>query len=243
MTASRSTRRLASAGFTLVEVLVAMAVLAFLAMVIYGAFSGMKRSKEGVERLNDRYREGRMAMGRMVRELQSAYVSQHIPIPPTPQVQKTVFRAQSGVPGDRLDFVAFAHRRLDENARESDQAEYSYFLMPDPDHPEVNDLVRRESPRIDMEPDRGGRIDVLATDVDLFDLAFLDPTTGQWIERWDTTQGTEQVGRLPLQVRITLVLNGGQRAQGSSGRKPIRLVTKVVIPIEKALTFATQGGG
>ena len=56
-----------TAGFTLLEVLVAIAVLALLSMLLYGAFSGMKRSKEGVERINDRQREGRMAMARMVR--------------------------------------------------------------------------------------------------------------------------------------------------------------------------------
>jgi len=67
-------------GFTLVELLVAIAVLAMVSMLIYGAFAGMRRSKEGVERINDRYREGRLAMARIARELQSAYLSAHVPI-------------------------------------------------------------------------------------------------------------------------------------------------------------------
>ncbi len=227
-------------GFTLLEVLVAIAVLAVLSMLLYGAFAGMKRTKEGVERINDRHREARMAMARMVRELQSAYLSAHEPVPPTRPVQRTVFKGSSGIPGDRIDFVAFAHRRLDRDSRESDQCEISYYLASNPDKPGVVDLLRRESALIDLDPEHGGRLEVLATDVDLFDVAFLEPLTIQWLESWDSTQVTGQLGRLPTQVRITLVLNGGKRASRGRAQAPIKLMTKVALPIQRALTFATQ---
>ena len=227
-------------GFTLIEVLVAMAVLAALAAMLFGAFSGMKRTKEGVERLSDRQREARLAMARMVRELQMAYLSAHEPVTPTRPVQKTIFKGTAGMPGDRVDFVAFAHNRLDRDARESDQCEISYYVAANPDKPGVVDLLRRESPNLDLYPERGGRVEVLATDVDLFDLTFLDPLTIQWLESWDTTLSTGQLGRLPIQVSITLVLNGGKRSSITRQQAPIRLVTKVSLPIQRALTFATQ---
>lgn len=224
------------------EVLVAVVIMSLMSLVMYGAFAQMKRSKQGIERINDRYREGRLALGRMVRELQSAYLSAHEPLPPVQAVQKTLFRATPGATSDRLDFNSFAHRRLDMDAKESDQAEISYYAEPNPEHPDTMDLVRRESARLDIVPEEGGRVDVLATDIDTFKLAFLDPVTGSFVERWDTLQATEQLGRLPLQVRITLVLKGGPRASADQEPAPIRLVTKVVIPISKALSFATQGG-
>ncbi len=227
-------------GFTLLEVLVAIAVLAVLSMLLYGAFSGMKRTKEGVERINDRQREARMAMARMVHELQMSYISAHEPVPPTRPVQKTVFKGASGIPGDRIDFVAFAHRRLDRDSRESDQCEISYYLASNPDKPGVVDLLRRESSIIDLDPEHGGRVEVLATDVDLFDVAFLEPMTIQWLETWDSTQSMGQLGRLPFQVRITLVLNGGKRSARGRAQAPIKLITKVALPIQRALTFATQ---
>jgi general secretion pathway protein J len=227
-------------GFTLIEVLVAMAVLAALAMMLFGAFSGMKRTKEGVERLSDRQREARLAMARMVRELQMAYLSAHEPVTPTRPVQKTMFKGTAGMPGDRIDFTAFAHNRLDRDARESDQCEISYYVAANPDKPGVVDLLRRESPSLDLYPERGGRVEVLATDVDLFDVTFLDPLTIQWLETWDTTLSTGQLGRLPIQVAITLVLNGGKRSSITRQQAPIRLVTKVSLPIQRALTFATQ---
>lgn len=229
-------------GFTLIEVLVAMAILALMATVIYSSFAGMKRSKEGVERINDRYREGRLAMARMVRELQSAFISLHQPIPPVQPVQKTVFKGTQGSPGDRIDFASFAHRRLVENARETDQEEVSYFAEPDERLSGVVNLVRRVSPRLDLYPDKGGKIEILASDIDLFDVEYLDAATGQWTDRWDTTQATEQIGRLPLQVRLVLVLNGGTRRGADRGQGSIRLVTKVAIPMTSGLTFATQGG-
>lgn len=236
------TRREAkSRAFTLIEVLVAIAILALIAVVIYSAFAGMKRSKEGIERINDRYREGRLAMSRMVRELQGAFVSMHQPIPPVQAVQKTVFKGKQGSPGDRLDFASFAHRRLIADARETDQEEVSYFAESDTERSGVVNLVRRVSPKLDLYPEKGGKVEILATDIDLFELKYLDPATGQWLDRWDTTQATEQVGRLPLQVRIVLVLNGGARRGADRGQGTIRLVTKVTIPISKGLTFAVQG--
>jgi general secretion pathway protein J len=179
-------------------------------------------------------------MARMSRELQMAYLSAHEPVPPTRPVQKTQFKGVSGMPGDRVDFTSFAHNRLDRDSRESDQCEISYYLTPNPEKPGVVDLVRRESSMLDLYPERGGRIEVLATDVDLFDLTYLEPMTIQWLESWDSTQSTAQIGRLPTQVSITLVLNGGRRSSRSRQQAPIRLVTKVSLPIQKALTFATQ---
>jgi general secretion pathway protein J len=238
MTCGKNTAR----GFTLIEVLVAMTILAAIATVIYSAFAGMKRSKEGIERINDRYREGRLAMSRMVRELQSAYISLHQPIPPVMPVQKTIFKGTEGSPGDRIDFAAFAHRRLVEDSRETDQEEVSYYAESDPEHSGVVNLVRRVSPWIDTKPERGGKIEILATDIDLFDVQYLDAATGMWSQRWDTTQAAEQLGRLPLQVRLVLVLNGGTRHAAARGQGTIRLVTKVALPMTTGLTFATQGG-
>jgi general secretion pathway protein J len=154
-------------------------------------------------------------------------------------VQKTIFKSERGTPADRLDFTAFANRRLDRNSHVSDQCELSYFGSPNPDGSGTTDLVRRIDTELDLEPTRGGRIEVLATDIDLFDLQYLDAQTGQWQESWDTTQTTGQPDRLPLQVRVILVLNGGRRSSAERGRSTIRLVTKVGLNMLQPLTFAT----
>lgn len=226
--------------FTLVELLIAIGVLAMVCTLIYGALASMKNARESVRRVSDRYREGRIAMSRLTRDLQCAYISAHAPLDLSLAVVRTAFIARRGSPAARLDFNSFANYRLDRDSSESDQAELSYFGSPNPEDLGVTDLARRISPRLDVYPERGGRVDVLATDIDLFDLRYLDPMSGEWLESWDTTQTTGQPGRLPLQVRVILVLNSGERKDRNRGREPVRLVAKIPINIQRALTFATQ---
>jgi general secretion pathway protein J len=233
-------RRIHQVGFTLVELMIAIGVLAMVCTLIYGALASMKNAREGVRRVNDRYREGRLAISRISRDLQCAYISAHAPFDQSLMVVKTAFIGQRSSPAARLDFNSFSNYRLDRDSHESDQAELSYFGSPNPEQQGVTDLARRISTLLDMQPQRGGRVEVLATDIDLFDLSYLDPMTGEWVETWDTTQATGQLSRLPLQVRVLLVLNGGERKRRDRGREAVRLIAKVTLPIQNALTFATQ---
>jgi general secretion pathway protein J len=234
----RSRRR--ARGLTLVELLIAMAILALITMLIYSAIDGMRRSREGVRRISDRYREGRIAMNRVARELQSAYLSEHAPINPAMQVVKTAFIGKPGSPASRLDFNSFAHDRLERDSHESDQMEVSYFGSDDPEHDGVTDLARRMSSRLDDDPQRGGRVDVLATDIDLFKLEYLDPMSGMWRDEWDSTSVIGEAARLPLQVKVTLVLKGGERRNEGSSLGTVRLVSKVPLPIQNILNFAMK---
>ncbi len=236
----RSPKRRLSAGFTLVEMLVAVSILAMISVLIYGAFAGLRRSKQGIERVNDRYREGRLAMDRISRELQSAYLSGYTPLDQALAVQKTAFIGTQGTPADRVDFNSFSNRRITRDSHESDQCEISYFGSENPKQHGITDLVRRISKHPDLEPTKGGRVEVLATDIDLFNLKYLDPLSGQWVDTWDSTQAIGQPNRMPLQVRVLLVLNGGRRTEASGARKTIRFMTTVDIPIQHPLTFATQ---
>jgi general secretion pathway protein J len=178
MTQRRPARRML--GFTLIEVLISIAILAAITSLLFGAFAALKRSKDGLSRVQDRQREGRLAMARITRELQSAYLSAHMPLNQALLVQKTIFKSERGTPADRLDFTAFANRRLDKDSHVSDQCELSYFGSPNPDGSGTTDLVRRIDTELDLEPTQGGRVEVLATDIDLFDLEYLDAQSGQW---------------------------------------------------------------
>lgn len=233
-------RRRRARGFTLLELLVAVVILSLITMLLYSAFSGMKRSRDGLKRVQDRYREGRVAMNRIVRDLESAYISQHLPLNQALVVQKTAFIGHQGSPGDRIDFNSFSNILRDRNSHTSDQVELSYFTSESLDISGTSDLVRRTSEYPDDKPDQGGRIDVVATDVDLFDLEYLDPTTSQWVDTWDTSQATGQLNRMPLQVRIRLVLNGGRKSASDRSHNTIKFETTVTLPIQQALNFAVQ---
>jgi general secretion pathway protein J len=227
-------------GFTLIELLIAIAVLAMISMLLYGAFDGLERTREGVTRLSDRYHQGRAALQRVAYELSGAYISAHAPPDQNLVAVRTAFIGVRDSPADRVDFNCFCNRRLDRDAKESDQAEISYFGSPNPDGSGQTDLARRVSPRLDLEPEHGGRVDVLATDLDLFELNYLDAATGDWTEKWDSTQALGQQNKLPLQIRVLLILNGGARTSAERGRHPLRFITKVALALRDPLTFAVE---
>ena len=169
------TRRRLQRGLTLLEVMVSIGILAVIASLIYGAFDGMRRSRESITRKGDRYHEGRSAIARMSRELQSAFISLHRPPEGSNvSIRQTLFVGTTRAPVDRVDFTSFSHRRTGKGTHESDQNELSYFGSRDPETGAI-DLVRRMSPHIDDDARRGGVVQVLVHDVESVDLAFLDP--------------------------------------------------------------------
>ena len=231
MSARLPRRRALTRGLTLLEVLVSIGILALIATLIYGAFDGMARSRAGLTRLDDRYQQGRSSLARMSRELESAFLSMHQPAMQSQQVRITAFVGKNQGKNDRVDFTSFSHRRLGRDLHESDQNELSYFVAVDPDRRDKYDLVRREQTEIDLEPGQGGVINVICEDVTEFELSYLDPLTGAWTETWDSTQAAGQLQRLPLQVKIRLVLRGG------IGDLPSKLETRVPIAMQSAVTF------
>ena len=240
---ARRPSRGASGGaraFTLIELLIAIAVLAMITTLLYGAFDGLERTKEGVTRVADRYHQGRATLQRIAYELGGAYISAHAPPDQNLVAIRTAFVGTRDMPVARVDFNSFSNRRFDKDSKESDQAELSYFGSPNPDGSGEIDLARRISSRLDLEPERGGRVEVMATDVDLFDLSYLDAATGQWTDKWDSTQALGQHNKLPLQVRVLLVLNGGARSSVERSRQPLRFITKVALAMRDPLTFAVE---
>jgi general secretion pathway protein J len=221
-------------GLTLLEILVAVAILALVSTLIYGAFDGMKRSRLGIARVDERYHQGRQAIARMSRELQSAFLSFHQPQLATAAVRTSLFLGTDSGSSDRIDFISFSHRRLLRNVHESDQNELSYFMGRDPDRNDKYDLLRREQKEFDTDPTRGGVINVLCEDVTAFDVQYLEPGTDTWLDAWDSSQPSNSYSfnRLPLQVKIRLDLRGGE------GDRSIRLMTKVGLGLQVPLTFA-----
>ena len=228
---ARQRRRAPARGMTLLEVLVSLGVLAMISLLIYGAFDSMSRGRKGEALRVDRARQGRDAMDRITREISSSFLSMHNPASQALITRQTAFIATSGQAFDRLDFVSFAHRRVEKDAKESDQAEIGYFVVKDPDKEGKMDLVRREQANPDFEPKRGGVVNVLAEDIELFDLRFLDPVSSQWLETWDTTQLTGQLNRLPIEVKVTLVLKPVKNSP------PFRFITKFMLPMQQPLSF------
>lgn len=218
-------------GMTLLEVLVSLGVLVMISLLIYGAFDSLSRGRKGEAMRVDRARQGRDAIDRITREISSSFLSMHQPTTLALQTRQTGFIATNGSQFDRLDFTAFAHRRIEGDVKESDQCEIGYFVVKDPDREDKMDLVRREQSPIDTDMKRGGVVNVLAEDVERFDIKYLDPLSGTWGDTWDTSQLTAQLNRLPLEVQVTLELKGVRNSP------PYKFTTKFMVPMQQPLSF------
>lgn len=229
-------RRRAQRGLTLLEVMVAMAVLVMTATMIWAAFdqTGRIRTRLGARQETDHL--ARVALQRITRDLRGAFLSLHVNQAQTLASIRTAFIAGSANGSSTLDLSTFTHRRLRRGTHEGDACEVGYRVEPhrgDDGTPvgESKDLVRRESPRLDPDPTRGGTLDVLVPGVRQFELRLWDETQERWVEAWDTTQAAGQAGRLPLRVRVTLTLQEGER-----GVERV-YSTETTLPLTRPLTF------
>ena len=224
-------RRVAQRGFTLMEALIAMAVMAMIGLLSFGTFTRAIAAREKAEEITSHYNQIRQALQRMATEISMAYISEHrnCEDPAT----KTIFKSESSSSGMRLDFTSFSHVKTQTDANESDQNEISYFIDSDPENKNEKALMRREAHRIDDEPDEGGSIDLLAANIENLEFEFYDPKEDRWDKDWDT-ESRDYKNRLPLFVAITLEAKG-------PGGKDETFVTKTRIVLQESILIAGTG--
>lgn len=188
-------------GFTLLEVMVALAVLAIIGALTFTTIASVVKASKYLEEDDATDQAARVALGHVRKDLSLAWL--------TPNVQavnafKTIFVAHDEHP-DILWFTSLSHQRLYQDARECDQTEITLWTQSDPTVPNAYVLLRREAPRIDQDPERGGSPLPLAYGVKSFEVSLLDPLTNEWKEEWDST-GVDQANRLPRAARVILTL-------------------------------------
>jgi general secretion pathway protein J len=220
-------------GFTLLEIMLAVAVLSLVGTMIYSGFAQTALNKARIEQDVDHSRVIHMTLDRMARELTMAFVSTHVNPSLDLRVVETAFIGKDNGKDDRIDFTSFSHRRLYRNARESDQNEISYFVTEHPDDPGVLVLARREQNRIDEDPRRGGKSQILVENIEEFNVEYFDPLLSDWVQTWNTEDMLAQPNRLPTQVRIRLSVKD-PRHRGETQT----FGTRVTIPLTYALNHA-----
>jgi len=194
-----------SSGFTLIEVMVSMAVLGMIAVAIWAATSQTAKTREIVGTSQDKLHQVRVAFDMMTRDFASAFLSlNRAQLEPS---HDTIFIARNHGEEDRVDFAAFTHQRRYLDSKESDQCEVAYFLADDPENSGQMNLVRRESPLLDTEPLEGGQYLVVIEDVAALDFQYFDFVMNEWKDEWDTTEVTGEGNLLPHQVRVRLVIH------------------------------------
>ena len=185
-------------GFSLVELVIAVAITAAIGAMTVGAFSQLDRASQGARAQGESYAAARLALSRMAREVSMAFLSDNFDHNRFRE-RPTLFVGRE----DRLLFSTMAHQRLYQDAKESDQAIVEYTVEPDPDASGQEALYRREKMHLDDEPDRGGRKDLVATHVTGLTIAYWDQKRSDWSREW-STKSVESQNALPSRVRFTL---------------------------------------
>jgi general secretion pathway protein J len=221
------TRSSRQRGFTLLEVVIAVAITAVMGLMVTGALRQIDRAQQMTRDQGDRYTTAQLALARLASELSMAFISEHWDNHSLKALRErpTAFIGKD----DTILFTTFAHQRLARDARESDQEVVEYTLESDPAHSGEEVLFRRAKARIDEELERGGRKDVVADHIASFRLQYWDPRKNDWAREW-STRSTDHPNDLPTRVRIELELK-------VSGDRTEKLVTEARIALTKVLVF------
>jgi general secretion pathway protein J len=197
-----------SAGFTLLELLLALFIFATIAGVVFGSFSAISSGVEKGRQSMDFYRVGRAALQRMAQEI-SATVQ-------VPNETRTALEGKDATadnqPRDRITFTVFPYRRYSEQTPGSDLCVVSYYIADSETFRDTAALFREEDCTLNRDEERqengenGLKLELTDLAVGL-ELTYYD--TEETHEQWPP-DGGEGPFPLPCMVRLALTLRDAQ---------------------------------
>ena len=191
-------------GLTLLEVMIALAIMGLMMALAWSTISNTSQAKRNSEIIEQRNHEIRVALGQVVNDFEAAYLSGNEDINATHR--RTLFVGKGGGKVPEMRFSTLNHRVLAADSNESEQTAISYEAMTDRQDSSKTNWIRREQRRLSNEnPDEEpAEYDVLVRDIEDVTFDFWDWKNLEWKDRWDTTSNDGERGRLPTRVRITL---------------------------------------
>ena len=103
-------------GFTLLEILVSVAITAIVFVLVYGSFSSSFTVSERISDRREFFRSARLTMNKVATEIEAAYWKE--------EMGETVFSGSpsfiDGYSRDSLMFTSLSHYRFERDTRESD---------------------------------------------------------------------------------------------------------------------------
>ena len=194
-------------GFTLLEVLIAVAIMAGIVSVIYTSFFTSSRNVEQAENIRDSTDLARTLMQRLANDITNAYWSKAMNSPSIVTVLNGVKEeARTSDKTLRRDSITVTtltnSRRL--NTKESELWEVGYFFKEKQDGSGYV-MMRREKRELSKDVPAGeGGIEYAITDrITSFQLRY-NPTGGNtWLDEWNSTTRNG----LPKYVEIAFTLD------------------------------------
>ena len=196
-------------GFTLIEIMVAMAITAVLLTILYQSFGATIRATEIVDQETDIYRMARISLSVMTEELGSTYWSANQP--------NTFFSGTK----DSLRFTSLSANQYGVGVEGPELTAIYYYLEAIPEESSgvlLNFLIHEEEVNLLSLSSESLQRSELGERVEVFELSYFGK--GSWVESWDA--GDRK--RLPQAVEIRLSIKG-------SDDRIYEFFTRVAIPI------------
>jgi len=190
-------------AFTLIEVLVALAILAILTTLIYGTFAQSHNVSTRLEATSERYQAVRQIFQIMLDDLTAAYYHEPIGID---QPSNTVFIGNSSSATGSLStsqpllrFTTLGHHRWQPNSPETDLSLIEYQIKKDTES-DLLTLIHREETNPLSTTEASTEEYELAEALKELSVRFFDGT--DWSDSWDSTAKKG----LPQAVEVKFVL-------------------------------------
>jgi prepilin-type N-terminal cleavage/methylation domain-containing protein len=203
-----SSRPLAQAGFTLMELMISLAILALIMIILYGSFHAVAASRLHAEVRLESDEESRTLMWMLSRELRGAVFT---PLIPSHVLLVGQASKQAGMPLDSITFSTLdpGHRRALNGFNAEEVLTYS--AVPNPQHrgwfrwtrSQQSGLIQTANPPAPTPPT------VLANN--LLSIHFRYYNGFQWLESWDSTSSPAGQA-LPQAISIELMMASGARS-------------------------------
>ncbi|MCE9595088.1 MAG: prepilin-type N-terminal cleavage/methylation domain-containing protein [Planctomycetes bacterium] len=209
MIVERNVARRDRRGFTLVEVLVVLLIMAGMMVAMLQILNAARTSRDTVHNIQETQLAGPAILDLVERDLRAIFVYGR----PKEELLRVKNRVVYGLDADSLDFICTTPTLTpvligaqDRYVR-ADYNEVGYCLRPNPADDNFLELYRRESMGVDEEPFEGGAYTFLHDRVKHFDVKLFDEDgpDAEPIETWNTVKGDEHSG-LPKRIEITLTL-------------------------------------
>lgn len=221
------------AGFTLIEVLIAVAILAGMSLMMSGVMESIFVSKDVATTRSEVNHGVYLAMSKLTDDLSMAFTTDSTFLGGSTTAATLV----TGFSGDesKMDFSTMSNQHLIRNHRDIDQVQTGYSL--DKKEDGTTSLFRRQTDFLTSSLTAGGRKYELLKNVQEFKLSYYSAAKEEWVAAWDT-DSISTSGKLPAQVKVKLTL-ATTPPEGDADAEPETNYFELTIPIRmyEKITF------
>lgn len=221
-------------GFTLLEVILSLAVLASLVVAVASLLQNTTAVKEGISETGNVNHRLQFALGKISRDLAHAFMIRKTDFD---RRTKAVFRIEREDSNDKLSLTTFTHRPKRKDSKESDMTYVVYEIRKGEEASAPTHLYRGEAVRIPESFTDELEMVVLARAVKSLQLIPWDGS--QWSQdKWNSTRSMYR-SRIPHMIRVELeAYTNEELTDDTSWEEAETLGVKTVIFNHFATNFA-----